>query len=253
MEVRDDCGFATGQPFGALAVQGRRGQQLRQVIGEIQRDAAVAIAERLDADPRHLAGAEQRVEHRGRVVADAGRQDLACRAPTPRAARPAVARSRRAGRRARASAAPSDASRPGSARAPTASTGSTSWRNRASDRCRTVRSTSASHHSRPRPPGRNSPSTTRPLGQQLRKRGLDHRDAEAESRADVLAGERTVRPAEAPHQIADRIGDRLEQRHRQPRRQRHADRIAIARRILDRDEALFARRRIANRERPAAS
>ena len=95
-------------------------------------------------------------------------------------------------------------------------------------------------------PGRNSPSTTRPLGQQARERGLDHRDAEAKARADVLARERTMRAAEAPHQIADRIGDRLEQRHRQSRRQRHADRIAIARRILDRDEAL-ARRRCARR------
>ena len=77
-------------------------------------------------------------------------------------------------------------------------------------------------------------------GQQRSQRGLDHRDAEAEARADVLAGERSVRAAEPPHQIADRIGHRLEQRHRQARRHRHADRIAIARGILDRDETLFA-------------
>ena len=43
------------------------------------------------------------------------------------------------------------------------STGSTSLRSFASDRRRIVRSTSWSHHSRCVPPGRNPPSTTRPL------------------------------------------------------------------------------------------
>ena len=42
------------------------------------------------------------------------------------------------------------------------STGSTSLRNRASDRRRTDWSTSGSHHSRPVPPGLNSPSSSRP-------------------------------------------------------------------------------------------
>ena len=43
-----------------------------------------------------------------------------------------------------------------------ASTGSTSLRSAASERRRIERSTSASHHSRSSPPGRNSPRTTRP-------------------------------------------------------------------------------------------
>ena len=93
MQVRDDCGFAAGQSFGALAAERIRRQQLREVIGEIQRDAAVAIAERLDADPRHFAGAEQRVEHRRRVVAECARAGFRCRAPMPRSARPAIVRS----------------------------------------------------------------------------------------------------------------------------------------------------------------
>ena len=42
------------------------------------------------------------------------------------------------------------------------STGSTSLRSRASERRRSLRSTSASHHSEPDPAGRNSPSSTRP-------------------------------------------------------------------------------------------
>ena len=42
-------------------------------------------------------------------------------------------------------------------------TGSTSWRSLARLRRRIERSTSASHHSWPLPPGRNSPVTSRPV------------------------------------------------------------------------------------------
>ena len=42
------------------------------------------------------------------------------------------------------------------------STGSTSLRSAASERRRSRRNTSASHHSAPDPAGRNSPSSTRP-------------------------------------------------------------------------------------------
>ena len=45
----------------------------------------------------------------------------------------------------------------------------------ARQRRRSRRSTSASHHSVPRPPGRNSPSTTRPLGRQPPQRAGHHR------------------------------------------------------------------------------
>ena len=54
-----------------------RRPQPRQVIGEVQRDAAVAFAERLDADPDDFAGAHQRVEHPRCVVVYARRQDFA--------------------------------------------------------------------------------------------------------------------------------------------------------------------------------
>ena len=47
------------------------------MIGEVERDAAVAFAERLDAHPDDFAGGHQRVEHRRLVVVDARRQDLA--------------------------------------------------------------------------------------------------------------------------------------------------------------------------------
>ena len=60
-----------------LRPSGRGGRRRMQVIGQVQRDAAVALAERLDADPDHFARRHQRVEHRGLVVRDARRQDLA--------------------------------------------------------------------------------------------------------------------------------------------------------------------------------
>ena len=51
-------------------------QQTREVVGQVQRDAAVALAERLDADPDDLAGCRDRIEI-GRIVAvDPRRQDL---------------------------------------------------------------------------------------------------------------------------------------------------------------------------------
>ena len=46
------------------------------MIGEVQRDAAVALAERLDADPDDFAGRHDRVEIRRVVDVEARRQDL---------------------------------------------------------------------------------------------------------------------------------------------------------------------------------
>ena len=47
-----------------------------EVIGQVEREAAVVLAERLDAAPHDLAGRGQRVEI-GRLIAlDARRQDL---------------------------------------------------------------------------------------------------------------------------------------------------------------------------------
>ena len=56
---------------------GAGGQQARQRIGEVERDAAVAIAELLAADPHHVAGGHQRVEIAGAVIEHARGQDLA--------------------------------------------------------------------------------------------------------------------------------------------------------------------------------
>ena len=51
--------------------------QPREGVGEVQREPAVAIAERLDAAPDDFAGGGQRVEIGGVVALDARREDLA--------------------------------------------------------------------------------------------------------------------------------------------------------------------------------
>ena len=79
------CGvrFASARRAGALAKAGQgprhggRRPQARQVISEIQRDAAIPFAQRLDADPDDFAGSHQRVEHRRLIVLDSRRQDFA--------------------------------------------------------------------------------------------------------------------------------------------------------------------------------
>ena len=68
-----DARLALGQPLGRRPA----GASSAQVVGEVERDAAVAFAERLDAEPGDLAGRDQRVEQRRPVAGDARRQHLA--------------------------------------------------------------------------------------------------------------------------------------------------------------------------------
>src|SRR2546425_13058342 len=55
----------------------RRETEQRQMVGEIQRDAAIAIAERLDSDPNDLSGRTEHVEIGRTVILDPRRQNLA--------------------------------------------------------------------------------------------------------------------------------------------------------------------------------
>jgi len=54
-----------------------RAPETREMIRQIERDAAVARAQRLDADPGHLTCRHQRVEHGGLEVLDARGQHFA--------------------------------------------------------------------------------------------------------------------------------------------------------------------------------
>ncbi len=120
------------------------------------------------------------------------------------------------------------------------STGSTWCRTLASDRRRIWPSTPGSHHSRCVPPGRKSPSCSRPAPTARRKRLLDHGLAQGEVPRHVAGGERAVRARIAHHQVEQRIADRLEERRRQPGRQRRAERVAVAAGVLDGDEPRLA-------------
>ena len=79
-----------------------------------------------------------------------------------------------------------------------------------------------------------------PLGREAHQHGFGGRHAEAVARREVRRGERRVRARVAQRQVAERIADRLEQRLGNADRQRHAERVAEARGVLDRDEARLA-------------
>ena len=101
------------------------------------------------------------------------------RAPTRPAARPGAGPPRRRARRRPGGSCRCRASGAGSGRGCAASTGSTSLRRAASDRRRSWRRTSSSHHSRSTPSGRNSPRTTRPSRSSTLERGPHRLDADA--------------------------------------------------------------------------
>ena len=141
-------------------------------------------------------------------------------------------------RRLRADAVPA---RAGSGRACAASTGSTSLRSAASERRRSWRSTSSSHHSRSTPSGRNSPRTTRPStssrssagAHRLRRhrRSGRRRAARGTDRGCGRSGRRGRAPGRATDSVqlagqADGHGD--------------AERVAQAAGVLGRAEALLA-------------
>ena len=125
------------------------------------------------------------------------------RAPTPASAAPWSMPERLDQRRRRpagASRRPATRGRKRASASP--STGSTSLRSAASDRRRSWRSTSSSHHSRSTPSGRNSPRTTRPSRFERLERG--HAPASAATpkrRGDLRGEERTVGAGEAGDEV----------------------------------------------------
>ena len=82
------------------------------------------------------------------------------------------------------------------------STASTSRRRRASERRRNIRSTFASHHSRSAPPGRNSPSSTRPRATSAASDAADHRLRQSEPLDHIRDTKWRMRAREARDQVA---------------------------------------------------
>ncbi len=171
-ELAEEVRAAAGQGVDDREVHRRQvellrvGQRQRSGVGEVQRHPAVGPGQRAVAGPEQLAGGGELVEHRGCVVDHPRRQHQRLqRAGGYGAAGELLdhgdhavdaAQTRR--RAVETTCCQAGRNRPSVA----GSTGSTSWRSRASDRRRSRRSTSASHHSAPVPAGRNSPSSTRP-------------------------------------------------------------------------------------------
>ena len=142
----------------------------------MQHDPAVVTAEAAPADPGDLAERPELVEQARLVAGDAGREDVALQhGGGDRHARELVhdlgeALQRRVPRSGAASDATGSTPCHAGRKRPSASgsTGSTSRRSRASERRRSIRSTSGSHHSRSEPDGRNSPRTIVPAARAAR-------------------------------------------------------------------------------------
>ena len=212
------------------------------MIGQIQRDAAVAFAERFEAAPDDFAGGEQRVEVRALIVFDARRQDFRF---------DARCRQRRALQRF------DDVEQRVEALARTRQAlpcGDEASEHRGLDRfdlaaqLRERAAADLAEHARLAPFALGAARTEIPFEQashadQPPQHGLDDRSAEAEAARDFGGGERAVRARVAHQQIAERIAHGREQRFRQSERQRRTERIAIAGRIFDGDEPRLARDR----------
>ena len=234
VQPRQDPRVAVAQPVG-----GRWWRQQPQVVGEVQRDASVAFAQRLDAEPGDLAGRDQRVEQRRGVTGDARRQHLALehRGHQRRALQPLD----RVEQRVESGPRP-DQPVPG---------GEEPSQHMRLDRFHLLaqcRQRSPAHD--PQHVG-VAPLTSLPAGAelalddppalgQLPQGQLDHRDADAETGGGFSRGERAVGARVAAHEIGDGLGRRFDQRRRQAGRQRRTDAVAVAGGILDGDEPRLA-------------
>ena len=122
----------------------------------------------------------------------------------------------------------------------TGSTGSTSWRSRASERRRSERSTSGSQNSRDAPPGRNSPASSVPAPTSRWSASVDDALRQPPAPRRLHGDERAVGAGVPGEQPVERARRRGEERRRHARRRRHAHAVAVARRVLHRDPALLA-------------
>ena len=216
-------------------------------LGEVQRDPAVVAGQRrrgraraprrsavssssragrVAGDPRRAAPAS-----RGRWRARRRRPAARPRAPRPRCPRSPPPTPCQAGRKRARS---------------TAGTGSTSARSAASERRRSVRSTSASQKSLPCTPppdsiGRSSPSTTRPAPTSRRRASVTTAGPSPNQRGDVVGGERAVGAGVAGDEVAERVGRPARGRPRgTPTGSGGAERVAQPAGVLDGGPALLA-------------
>ncbi len=124
----------------------------------------------------------------------------------------------------------------------TGGTGSTSRRRRASDRRRSERSTSGSHHSRPEAPGmgENSPSSTTPCSASRRSVSWTSAAGRLQRSAGWRAAKGPWVRAQRSEQAGQGVDGVRQEDVRHAARRLDAHRVAIASDVLDRDPALIA-------------
>ena len=221
--------------------------QLGDVIGQVEREPPVVLAERLESAPHDLTGRGQRVEI-GRLIAlDARRQDLGLE--NRRDERRALQALDRIEQRVQPRS-PADDALP--VRDEASEDGGfdrldlmPELRERpAADRLQHVRvAPLASGSAGPELSFEQSAAV-----HELLQQRFGGRSSKPVPFGQLLGRERPVRARVAPGEVQRGMRRRLEQRFRQSRRQRHAERVAVAARVLDRDEARLAGDR--DRDRP---
>ena len=212
------------------------------MIGEVERDPSIALADRVDACPDDLAGGAERVEVRRFVAVDSLRENFGfqdrrrhCRA---------LQRFDDFEQTFQATALFRDQLPAGDE----ARVGGGVDRLDFLAQLRQRAHANRSQHFHLAPLALRSAGTElaldepAALDETLQRRRYD-RDAEAIAPRDVRRCERAVRAREAEHEIAGGIGDRLEVAVGQTLRERDAEGIAITACVLDGDEALLARDR----------
>ena len=218
------------------------------MIGEVQRNPSIALAERLHSHPHDLTRRHDGIQVGWIICADARRQDLGfenrgrerrplklldrveqrvrSHSPCPGYARDRCERSRR-----RRHALPRGCEAP---------------EHRVLDRLDFVaqpREGAAAQHPQHAGVGPLAARAAGPelafdqttLGGEPHQQRLGRRRAQAVPRCEIKGGERRVRARVAQCQIAKRIAYRLQQRLGKADRQRHAERVAIARGVFDGD------------------
>ena len=222
---------------------GTRRQQLLQLVGQVERQAPVALAEGSVADPHHLARRAEQVEVLGAVFGQARGQHLALQrrgrqdrplelldhveqrvGPTPRA------------RPRRHDPLPVE-QQPGQGRRLGRLDRAPQGRQRAPPQGR--------QHVGLAPLGPGLPWPELPLehaarGRQGPQRPLDGRHAGAVARRQVAAAEGAVGARIARDQLGQRVVDRLQEGLGQARRRRHPQRVAQPAGVLGRQQARLA-------------
>ena len=212
---------------------GERRRDEPERLAEPERDPSVVGADPAGAHPHDVAARAQRIEI-GRAVArtrDRRTSDSTIEAGIEAPCSCAIASMSAVGPcRGPVAACHSGTNLPSAG----ASTGSTSLRSAASERRRIDRSTSASHHSRSRPPGRNSPRTTRPCASSeatapaTRSSPMPNRAAtSAIPNGPWVLANRATSPSSGGRRLREDAGD--------AERERRAERVPVAARVLDRD------------------